>query len=488
MNGCVFFNRSVSRLVHAVAIDMGKRYQIKNWSVYAYGRSSYELATNNPDIKYQNILVDDFLIEEGYKEKVDNEWLQKKEIEYGTPFLWPTFMADRGMIHNWPKKFYVDYNPVFSHEQIKQQLQIRIRKIEEFLDATHPDFVIMNAVCGMGSMLLYFIARKHGIKVIIFEMNRINDHVTLTESIYGTYPSVDGKFLSIRNGAYVSPLRSNAEKWLMNFRNRPTRPSYIVRPFEQSTISSINLFVKNFLRKFTDSFNSFPRFYDYSPWSYIKRNFLMWMNTHVRMPRFDEPDFHEDYAFFPLHYDPELSTMVYAPYFTDQIWLIKSIAQSLPINMKLYVKEHPTMVGLRSLAYYREIQKIPNVRLINPDVNSIEIIKHTKIALLISSTVGWEALLLGKPVVTFGSVFYNALSIVTHCTAIEQLPTMVKDLLQKTPTNDGELIDFISAMLEESIDINLDTLWYREKDVHRILANPELQKFSDAIMNTCRQP
>ena len=41
----------------------------------------------------------------------------------------------------------------------------------------------------------------------------------------------------------------------------------------------------------------------------------------------------------------------------NQISLIQRLAMQLPFDMKLYVKEHPTMVGWRLIEDYKLLQK-----------------------------------------------------------------------------------------------------------------------------------
>jgi capsule polysaccharide export protein KpsC/LpsZ len=50
----------------------------------------------------------------------------------------------------------------------------------------------------------------------------------------------------------------------------------------------------------------------------------------------------------------------------------------------------------------KEMMALPNVRMISPDVSTIDLINGSKGVFIINSTPGYEALVLGKPVVTFG--------------------------------------------------------------------------------------
>ena len=68
-------------------------------------------------------------------------------------------------------------------------------------------------------------------------------------------------------------------------------------------------------------------------------------------------DHSEKFIYFPLGVDEEHSFLITAPYYTNQIETIRHVAKSIPINYKLYVKEHPSSVtrNWKSVSDYKEI-------------------------------------------------------------------------------------------------------------------------------------
>lgn len=95
--------------------------------------------------------------------------------------------------------------------------------------------------------------------------------------------------------------------------------------------------------------------------------------------------------------------------YLDQVALLDDIAKSLPIGVRLYVKEHVSNRGRRELSFYEAIRKIKAVRLLGPDTNNWTLIRGAAAVTVITGTTGWEGLLFDKPVVTFGDVFFNLL-------------------------------------------------------------------------------
>ena len=125
----------------------------------------------------------------------------------------------------------------------------------------------------------------------------------------------------------------------------------------------------------------------------------------------------------PLHLIPESSTLVKSPMFQDELFLIKSISKSIPINWKLYVKEHPDMLGERPISFYNEVRRIYNVRLIKLDYynDSRPLILKSKGVITIAGSTALEAAMLGKPSVVFAHSFHNIINSIHVVKSINEL-------------------------------------------------------------------
>ena len=131
-----------------------------------------------------------------------------------------------------------------------------------------------------------------------------------------------------------------------------------------------------------------------------------------------EPDYNEKFIIYPLHFQPEASTSVNAWPFVDQLSVIKNIAFSLPDGYKLYVKPHPNGFGYGGVKFYKKIRAIPRVKLIPYFINPKELIVASAGVITLAGTMGFEALMLKKPVFLFGNIFYE---VHPYCSKIENL-------------------------------------------------------------------
>lgn len=117
------------------------------------------------------------------------------------------------------------------------------------------------------------------------------------------------------------------------------------------------------------------------------------------------------YVYFPLHYQPEATTMTLGPVVIEnQLVLIEEMRRKLPKDYFILVKDNPAQTFYyRSPAFFEELAKIENVALIDHLEPSRLIVKNCRFAMTISGSVGWEALSIGKPVVYSGYPLYRYL-------------------------------------------------------------------------------
>jgi hypothetical protein len=113
------------------------------------------------------------------------------------------------------------------------------------------------------------------------------------------------------------------------------------------------------------------------------------------------------FVFFPLHRQPEATIDIMGSPFSNQLEIIRALARTLPISHDLYVKEHSVALNTRPAAFYRELQRIPGVRLIGPFADNFELIAAADLVVTVTGTAAYEAALLGRPAATIASVFFD---------------------------------------------------------------------------------
>ncbi|OGF62477.1 hypothetical protein A2926_01985 [Candidatus Giovannonibacteria bacterium RIFCSPLOWO2_01_FULL_44_40] len=483
MKACFLHQRSFTYVTHALAVALKKKYGVTDFCAYVYTRPAYNFLKSQKDINYSALLFDEELHNNYKSAELDYDFLKQIEKDYGLPNLWPYICVDRIVRFNQLVREYPYNTPKYSHEEMLKILQVKTKAVLEFLEKEKPDFIFIRFMGAVGSLLLYHVAKKKGIRVLTLMPFGIKNAHILSEE-HKRFPEVEKAFArNVASPDKNNPYFAKAEKFLRDFRVKPAvyyetatpERQQIARPKQLKFLMPGNLYKSlKFLSKLL-----LQRFAGESAEDYSFIRPSEWLIDRAKRKirgligyddLYDKIDAKENFAFFPMHSEPDVSILLQSPFMDNQIYLADKIARSLPAGFKLYVKDHPTMANYRPRSYYKELKKIPNVKFINPRVTSFELSKMSKIVITIISTAAWEAMLLKKPVITCGDVFYNKLSFVKNCRALEDLPNLVKTQLENFNYSEAELLNFLAAMFEETAEFELYRYWGQESSFEEILA------------------
>ena len=114
----------------------------------------------------------------------------------------------------------------------------------------------------------------------------------------------------------------------------------------------------------------------------------------------------ERFLFIPFQVHDDTQIIVHSPWVNSMECLIREVLEAksrLNLPHKLVVKEHPVDVGRYD---YTRLQKMSELVWLR-DFPLEEILTKTDCVITVNSSVGIEALVYGKPVVTLGEAFYN---------------------------------------------------------------------------------
>lgn len=139
----------------------------------------------------------------------------------------------------------------------------------------------------------------------------------------------------------------------------------------------------------------------------FRRNLARRMRSSRVRNLYQNPVEGESFLLYPLHFHPEASTSILAGTWLDEYEVIRNIAFNLPEGYRLYVKDHPSAWAYPTLDFYRRLRALPNVRLLPPESPTKKLIRSSKAVITLTSTVGYEALLLKRRVFLYGTVFYS---------------------------------------------------------------------------------
>lgn len=389
------------------------------------------------------------------------------EGRYGLPF-WLYVSQDRFLTMR-RANYLFSYGTTHSRESLQKHIQTRFQMTEKFLDKVKPDVIVYVGVdVGPSSaLILERVAKARGIPVVVPLSSKIGAYHTLIDTVFSRADNIERRFAALQAGL-ISRNQQKSKEVIASFRQGNLVLPYVkdvkVGQYRKSlnpadilkrlaTIARLRWQAGGvYHQKHQDIYNLSQLEYELFRLGIEYRNIRLKFGNYFSQPQ------DEAFVFFPLHLEPELALLLYAPYQANQLAVVQNVAQSLPADVCLYVKEHPQSVAKKSLEFYRRIAQMPNTRSIYPHTSSRSLIASAKGVVTINSTVGMEAMLMGKPAITLGDVFYTFIKrLVWRAKSHEDLPEMVRnfDLFQPDETI---LEHFVAALLDESVEIDPEVL------------------------------
>lgn len=334
-------------------------------------------------------------------EPPDVAWLERREAELGVSFQ-RVIASERHLLAG------------RTHEQILRLLEVALREVAAAYDRFQPDFVFSEDVSCLHSYVHMLLAKERGIRFWAIGSGRLARRINVYSEGFMRSERVERTYHEIMKRGLTADERRDAEAFVQAFRDRPARPTGM-----DTRAKKIGL-ERQDAGKFFAAFSRYAVDPDDPTGTHPALVIRNRVRKIIRVRAadaagvFEKPVPGEKYVLYPLHLQPEASTLVQGPLFLDQLALLRDMAMSLPVGHRLYVKEHLSNRGRRPVSFYQQIRAIPSVRLLGPDENTWELIRNAGAITVISGTMGWEGLLYDKPVVVFGEVFYDLLPHVYH--------------------------------------------------------------------------
>jgi hypothetical protein len=118
-----------------------------------------------------------------------------------------------------------------------------------------------------------------------------------------------------------------------------------------------------------------------------------------------------NYLYFPLSFQPETSTSIKAKNFYRQREIVAFIADALPDDWCLVVKEHPHQFRRlleREVGFYSQIAAIPKVILVRHTTDNRNLVDNAKAVVCASySSISTHAAVIGIPVICVGESYFR---------------------------------------------------------------------------------
>jgi hypothetical protein len=479
----IFFCQSKSiDVFYQLYLRMSKHLDLPKVGFYVANLRHYEGFLNkHPDFEDKFTVIKEWEIyEQAFSHKPDYQRINSYEKRIGSRYLWDPVVTDRRLYMGRKSSYMQDYSPYFSFKNTMAVLDIALHKIDSLFQTVQPDALFTIYTATFGDCLGHMFAKSMGINSYDFRLSRLKNYIMLVDGVNEPPPHIEELYKSFSSDI-PEELVKEAEECIHSIKTKdfmyegvkPGTKKNLIQAEKLNSITSfykrdfikrMKIFTKNILQQ-----RVAPYCYDMQMPGYIRpviySKVIKPLTIQIIKKRLGQlliqsKDLHNcEYILYPLHTEPELVLSQFARPYLNQIEVIRNIRLSMPIGMKLFVKEHPLMFGRRPYGYYKKILNIPDVHLMNFDISSQDAILRAKMVFIIRGAIGLEAVIHKIPVVSIGKSMFDILP--SHmfrvCHNMYELEECIFDMLNNYKYDHNALIRYMASVIQGSTPVNLIT-------------------------------
>lgn len=273
------------------------------------------------------------------------------------------------------------------------------------------DFYFDEVIATLFTYAAYLVGKKTGAKFYSLLLMRsvgmdLTHHYILNDPFEMIYNMPDDYL----DRSYTDEQLKQAEDYLNSFEEKHSKPAFMnfsgkVPKFKLSFLILPLFWIRQrFFNPHTLDKGNYMYYKDYEtafdPWKFYRR-------YKKSKKYYNKADLTKKFVYYPLHLQPEASTIVCAQKYEKQLFFLDNLAKSVPADTLIYAKEHYSFLGSRDNSFYEELKKYPNIVLIDPWEDSFALIKNCQCVATLTGTAGQEAMLLRRPVIMGGDILYK---------------------------------------------------------------------------------
>ena len=341
----------------------------------------------------------------------------------------------------------------FKPEEILSILEKECKFFEKILDDIKPDFLILPQPFFHQDHILYKMCKKLKISTLLVKtINSKPQRCMIKE--YDEYTPVEFSKKSIMSENF------------QELRER-LNPSHFksVKKVESTNYSEKFSALLKFIFSSNENTKSHYTYYGRTKTKVLYTTFLLSIKEKIRANYLEKNSIkklpeNNNFIYFPMHQEEEESLLIGAPFFTNQIDVIKNIIRSLPIGYQLYVKESPVISQRdgRKISDYKQLLDLPNLKLIHPSISPNEILKKCSMVITIVGSTGLEAAYYKKPSITLVDTHYGNLSSVKKLKNFDELPSLINQVLNEN-IDYSDIFHYHDYLESNSFHFNFYNVW-----------------------------
>ena len=302
------------------------------------------------------------------------------------------------------------------YHYVAKKFQLTIQKLKDF----DPDFLLAFTRDNGPVMYnyLYFASKRINRKIFFQHWLRVEGIITINDTIFEKCKKNEDIYNNIIDlkmahnkkvfdyrSKYIESNKKVIERYYGETinKNKKLFNNFIKTVFQlwriKYIILQLNKFYSNKRLRINDRIDSL---------SIIILNFRKWYFLKKLEPRFHQLNKKQKYIYYPLHAEPEVSTLVIGNKYIDQLSLIKTLGITFKkLGYKVIIKGHPHHYHTLPFYYMQKILSIDNVYLVDHRINGIRLIKNAELIITSTGTSSLEACYMGKKSITLEKTVFS---------------------------------------------------------------------------------
>jgi hypothetical protein len=381
----------------------------------------------------------------------------------------------------------LDPNEEMTYEKRKHHYLKQVIYWNDYLEDREINHVLFfNFPHEMHDYVIYELCKLKGIsKTILDDINFLPDTLFIVRDIEKSCEQIPLYLEKIKKSNSISSL-GKTKDYIESFwgKEKNETPKLIKELIEEKNKKESRYFnFINFLHKIVNLIKMPEKLFNIDLW--YRRKHSMEKKEDDLFQYYDQhcektPDLKKKYIYLALHYQPECSSSPMGGAWVEQELIADIISKSMPEDYYLYIKEHPLQKKYgRSRILYESVVKLPRTHLIDRNYSSFELLQSSVAVATITGTAGWEGFLNSKPVLKFGSSFYQYAPGVFKINSVEDIISAFEKITTGVLITKDIIIQYLAAL--EMASVSSWTLDFLKQPMTQIGREKAIINLSNAL-------
>lgn len=233
-----------------------------------------------------------------------------------------------------------------------------------------------------------------------------------------------------------------------------------------------------------------PPFADYSRLWQIKNALRAKIKRYKLRRKYNDisknPNYDVPYVYFPLHYQPELTSSPLGGIYAHQYLIVQLLSWAIPDDWHVYIKEHPVQFSDdrsgnrgRQISHYKEIDSYDNTVLIDISATQSRLLEDAELVATITGTAGFEAIVKGTPAIVFGNAWYRCCSGVFYAQTKQDVKKAIENVINGYIIEEDHIDQFLQALSKVGFEGYLNP----SKDKSKVDSSTNIKRIVSEIEN-----